>query len=345
MGCCFSEYTTPKVVAPKHNERVVSALPSMKGKVVAITGTTSGTGFCLAQALGKLGASTVILLNRKSERSVASLAKLQTASPGTTFTALECDLMNFASVRQAIAQVKAQHSSEGVDVLVCNAGVMALADERTGDGFDLQIQTNHLSHFLLVAELFPLLETAAARTGEARVVSHSSVAAYNTGGLDAKFFAKCERQTLGGDSASMSKGRWKRYGQSKLANQVFTSALAAKLSSSESKVKALVAHPGYSATGLQVTTYKDGGMSKGMIGMTSGQMQAPADGALGIIVCACRAGVKNGEYFAPGAGVGMKALKGEPKSLPLHKDFTVPEAQQALWDASEAAIGSEFSIR
>jgi len=86
---------------------------------------------------------------------------------------VECDLRSFASVEAAAKRV-AELCPEGVHVLANNAGVMALPDEATGDGFDVQMQTNHLSHFLLTRELMPLLERAAEADGEARVVNHSS---------------------------------------------------------------------------------------------------------------------------------------------------------------------------
>jgi NAD(P)-dependent dehydrogenase (short-subunit alcohol dehydrogenase family) len=127
----------------------------MSNKVVAVTGTTSGTGFVCARELGKLGA-TVILLNRQSERAQSALQELQTAAPNATFDAVTCDLQNLDSVTEAIETIKAKY--DVLDVLINNAGVMALKDQATVDGFDVQMQTNVLSHFLLTKELFPLLK-------------------------------------------------------------------------------------------------------------------------------------------------------------------------------------------
>ena len=86
---------------------------------------------------------------------------------------MRCDLASFASVRDAAAEVRVA-AADGLDCLCNNAGVMALKDEATVDGYDVQMQTNHLGHFLLTCELMPLLEKAAARRGEARVVNHTS---------------------------------------------------------------------------------------------------------------------------------------------------------------------------
>jgi NAD(P)-dependent dehydrogenase (short-subunit alcohol dehydrogenase family) len=104
------------------------------------------------------------------------------------------------------------------------AGVMALADKPAKDGYDVQMQTNHLSHFLLTSILFPALEKAATSCGSARIVNHSSTSrlAPNTP-LAAKYLEKMEEGSLGGHA-----GRWERYHQTKLANAVFTSALAVR---------------------------------------------------------------------------------------------------------------------
>ena len=152
----------------------------LTNKIAVITGTTSGTGFVCARELARKGA-TVILLNRKSARSEKSLEQLQSAVPNGKFDAIECDLQSFQSVRGAIETIKSKY--EVIDVLVNNAGVMALKDEPTVDGYDVQMQTNVLSHFLITKELFPLLR----RSEQARIVNHSSMARLG-GPLEMKYF-------------------------------------------------------------------------------------------------------------------------------------------------------------
>ena len=134
------------------------------GQVVAITGCTTGTGYFAALTFAKCGAR-VIMLNRKSERAETALSKIREAVPDAKVEHVDCDLTDFASVKKAAAELQSLCSS-GLDVLCNNAGVMALADEATADGFDVQMQTNHLSHFLLTREVFPLLEKAAEKNGE-----------------------------------------------------------------------------------------------------------------------------------------------------------------------------------
>ena len=134
-------------LANKYFERAFARLSSLEGKTVAITGTTSGTGFSAAEACGKLGAN-VILLNRPSTRADSSLALLKASNSRGKFSNIDCDLQCFKAVRSAGSKIK-EICPEGLDVLCNNAGVMALKDMPTTDGFDVQTQTNHLSHFLL----------------------------------------------------------------------------------------------------------------------------------------------------------------------------------------------------
>ena len=146
------------------------------GKVFAITGCTTGTGLAAAKLFAKKGAA-VFLLNRPSPRAEAALAAVQAvAAEECVVTHVDCDLTDFKSVRQAAAQVAVETKDSGLDVLCNNAGVMALKDVATGDGYDIQMQTNHLSHFLLSRELYPALVKAVQLRGEARIVNHSSFA-------------------------------------------------------------------------------------------------------------------------------------------------------------------------
>jgi len=154
----------------------------MTGKVVVITGTTSGTGFVCARETAKKGAS-VVLLNRKSVRSQSALKELTESVPGGKYDAVDCDLQSFDSVKSASARIKSTYNV--IDVLVNNVGVMALKDEATVDGYDVQMQTNVLSHFLLTSELFPLIK----KSREARIVNHSSMARLG-GPLVSDYFEK-----------------------------------------------------------------------------------------------------------------------------------------------------------
>ena len=154
-------------------------------------------------------------------------------------------MQSFESVKKCAPMVEALcANSGGLDALVNNAGIMGVPDTRTVDGFDVQMQTNHLSHFLLSYLLMPSLELAADTRGEARIVQHSSGARRGntkTGMLKAEFFNQCEPGTLGGDDLPAC---FNRYHQTKLSNPVFTMALHDLLSKVNSKVKSICADPG-----------------------------------------------------------------------------------------------------
>lgn len=322
-----------------------TGLPSMAGKTAVVTGTTSGTGKVAATTLAELGAK-VLVLNRSSERSTANFAELTAACPGAELHNVECDLQSFESVRSAAAKVS-ELCPEGVHVLCNNAGVMALGDVATGDGFDVQMQTNHLSHFLLTRELMPLLERAADTDGEARIVNHSSTARMSPGKtLEAKYLEKNGGQ-LGGDGSRVQNmmfggPRWVRYNQSKLANAAFTAALHARLQDKGSKVKALVAHPGLARTHLQETSVEGGGMGATFTGFFMRFAQTPEEGAMGILSCMCLPNATSGQFYGPGSG--RMAMKGKAEPFALESFYDNAETRDLLWSKSEEATGGEFVL-
>ncbi len=305
----------------------------MSNKVVAITGTTSGTGFVCAREVAKKGAK-VILLNRESERSANALKQLQEAVPGATFEAVACDLQNFESVNNAIAHIKANY--EVIDALVNNAGVMALKDGATGDGYDVQMQTNVLSHFLLTKELFPLIQ----KSSEGRIVNHSSMA--RLGGPLASEYFEAKGGDLGGDGTeeenqNFQGPRWERYHQTKLSNAVFTYALRDRLEKAGiSNVMPLVAHPGLAATNLQVTTAHDGGMDSNAEFMN--MAQSPEDGATGIIRATMDPEAKSGNFYGPTAG-----WSGYPDLLTPEDMLSDAANVNVFWEGCEKAVGA-FAI-
>lgn len=201
----------------------------------------------------------------------------------------------------------------------------------------MQMQTNHLSAFLLTKEVFPLLQKAAELRGEARIVQHSSGARNMGGQLNAKYLGK-NGGNLGGDSSSMFCGgaRWTRYGQTKLANVLFTLALRNKLLDSNiTNVKALCAAPGLAATELQKTTDESGGMGSGTWFMAYGQ--SPEDGAMSLISCCAKEGHSSGSFLEPPGMTGPPAPFYPEKEL---MGLCKPPAIKLLWDESEKAVGA-----
>ncbi|CAE7487528.1 unnamed protein product [Symbiodinium natans] len=312
-------------------------LPRVDGKVFVITGTTSGTGFVAAWVVAELGGE-VLLLNRPSQRVADSLQRLKEIVPDGKFCDVACDLQDFESVRKAAAEIKSKYTK--IYCLANNAGIMATPDEATKDGYDTQMQTNHLSHFLLTAELFPLLEAEAAANGDARIVSHSSLGRLHTvnNGLEEKYFGK-NGGNLGGDSIKLMGGAcYHRYFQTKLANSVFTYGLHEKLAARGSKVRSLCAHPGGSATNL-ANGLKHGCCADCLIGcLMPCFAQSPEDGTMGLLKCMVAPDAESGVLYGPkNSGTSGPAVPNPPKAY--END---PKAVEMLWRTSEEATGIKF---
>lgn len=329
MGFPSEDGTSMNQIETQHlNEVVAKHTQNMAGKTVAITGTTSGTGHICARELGKLGA-TVLLLNRESTRSRSALTALRDAVSDARFEAIACDLQDFASVRQAAETIRATVGK--LDVLCNNAGVMALPDQATKDGYDVQMQTNSISPFLLSSELFGLLKQSA----DGRIVNHTSMARLGAP-HESKYFGRCGGD-LGGDgteadNANFKGPRWARYHQSKLANCTFTYGLKQKLEDKGiHNVKVLLAHPGLAQTNLQVTTSQTGGMD--LDGGLMANAQSAEDGALGILRASADPKAQSGDFFGPEGWTGF------PNRLPPEDLLTDPENLRVNWEGCEAAVG------
>lgn len=341
MGNSSSQTDGPE---SKHFEQTLATLPtSLAGKVYAVTGCTSGTGLVLACVLADRG-GRVFLLNRPSSRAEAALQRVRDAAGdgnADNITHIDCDLMDFDSVRAAADKLR--EATPELDVLVNNAGIMAFRDIATKDGYDVQMQTNHLSHFLLTARVWPLLEAAAAARGDARVVQHSSIARTRAKGLNEANLGK-NGGNLGGDSVGFIPGSgplWDRYSQTKLANVAFALALrdriaAAGPDSPSAKILSLVAHPGVAYSGLASATESDSG-GLGWVGrkLIPLMQQSTEDGALGIVRCAIDNGIPTGSLVGPtgrkGPAVVMDAATEEARVPPEQRDM--------LWRLSCEATG------
>lgn len=328
MGASSSK---PNTVETKWFNDFEAGLPSLEGKTVAITGTTSGTGYVVARTAIRKGAENVLLLNRPSERATKAESSLKEEATTSNVESIPCDLQDFESVRQAASMIKTKY--QAIDVLCNNAGVMAMADKATKDGYDIQMQTNHLSHFLLTKELYPLLKNAADLRGEARIANHSSSARLMGGDLEEKYFGK-NGGNLGGDGASMILvgARWVRYHHSKLANTVFTLALNDRLGP-DSKIIATTADPGAATTNLQSTSAQDGGMQSMWMMRFA---QSAEDGSMPIINACFAPQVTRGKIWVPSMQFNMV---GPAIEQDMDKQSTKESQRDLLWKLSEEACG------
>lgn len=319
---------TPRPV--EHYHKLVQTFPSMAGKTVLITGCTSGTGLVLARTCGKLGA-TVVMLNRPSARADKAL-KMLVEEDKAQAVFVPCDLQSYASVRAAGKTLREKFRETGCDVLCNNAGVMALPDTATPDGFDVQMQSNHLSHFLLTSEVWPLLVKAAELRGEARVVNHSSGARRIPPlALSAKHLGR-NGGHLGGDGFPGLQ-KWVRYQQSKLANILFTYALHEQKEKRQfSKIKILTAHPGPTATELQGKASSRDLVDRLILDRAAKIAHSVEDGTSGIARCCCEAGVESTAFYGP-AG---QSRTGPAVLLPPERN---PKGEALLWDESMKATG------
>ncbi len=213
---------------------------------------------------------------------------------------------------------------------------MGLPDEATVDGFDTQMQTNHLSHFLLTCGIYPLLEKAANERGEARVVNHSSNARLKPAAEITASYLQKDGGNLGGNFWSMAK--WKRYQQSKLANLLFTYALHER--NPNKKIKILCAHPGATLTGLQIKSASTGATSCLDSYILNSRMKvaySEEDGTQGILICCGKPDVNSGDFYGPI----VNPSRGEAFLLPSERN-SKPET--LLWEESMKSTGAKWTF-
>jgi NAD(P)-dependent dehydrogenase (short-subunit alcohol dehydrogenase family) len=284
-------------------------IPDMDGHTVIVTGANSGIGRAAARALAGAGAQVILAVRDLDKGRVAA-----DTMPGKT-EVRALDLANLQSVREFAAGWDG-----GIDLLINNAGVMVPPLTRTADGFELQLGTNHLGHFALTNLLLEHI------TG--RVVTVSSTA---------ERFGRIDFDDLNWERKPYK--AWRAYGQSKLANLLFTSELQRRLELAGSSVLATAAHPGYAATNLQ----SHSGSRMLELGMAIGNRVIAQDedgGALPTLYAAV-ADIPGGSYAGPG---GFMESRGAPKLVQRSKAAKNGDVARRLWDMSEVLTGVSFPL-
>lgn len=295
-------------------------IPDQSGKTFVVTGANSGLGLAATTALVAHGA-TVIAACRNLEK-----AAPLTALPGPgTVDLRRIDLADLASIAEFAAGVLADHPD--LDVLLNNAGVMALPRSETADGFERQLGVNHLGHFALTGRLLPALLAAPA----GRVVTVSS-GAHKFGSMNFTDLM-----------SERSYSRWRVYGQAKLANLLFTYELQEKLSAAGARAIAVAAHPGYADTNLQTAHAKEVGSGIEERLSTLGNKifaQSAEQGALPELFAAVAQGVMGGDYYGPD---GIAEMRGHPKLVRPTSAAKDPMAAARLWAESVRLTGVTYS--
>ncbi len=294
-------------------------IPSQLGKSAVVTGATGGLGYETALALAKAGAE-VILTGRDDRKGQSAIEKISREVPGAK---VKCESLDLASLASIADFSQRMHSRKSLDILLNNAGVMALPRRQTtADGFEMQFGTNYLGHFALTARLMPLLR----RASGPRVVNVSSLA-HRTGFID---FDDLQGARV--------YSPWKAYGQSKLATLIFALALQRRSDAAGWNLTSNAAHPGFARTGLFASG--PGGLLSLATDFAAPFFgQSAADGARPILFAATSPRAKPGAYYGPG---GIGELRGAPAPALIMPQARDVATAARLWDVSEKLAGTSF---
>ena len=298
-------------------------LGDLGARRVLITGGNSGIGLEAARVLARRGALVVIGC-RDLEKGTRALADIRASAPGATVELLRLDLADLAVVEAAAEEYRARFGH--LDVLVNNAGVMAVPYRATVDGFEMQFGTNHLGHFALGGHLLPALLAGT----RARVVTVSS-------GMH-----KFGRMSWDNLDASSGYWKWPAYSMSKLANLLYTFELQRRAAGAGVDLIAVAAHPGYASTNLQGAGPRmTGGAVRaqawGVVNAIAGQ--SAARGSLPTVYAAVAPDVVGGDYIGPS---GLGELRGHPVKVRATRRARDPRAAARLWSVSEKLTGVRY---
>jgi NAD(P)-dependent dehydrogenase (short-subunit alcohol dehydrogenase family) len=281
-------------------------IPDQTGRTFVVTGANSGLGEATARQLAAHGAHVIMACRnvKKAEAVAATITGNVAIRP--------LDLADLASVRGFA------NATGDIDVLINNAGVMALPKTRTADGFEMQFGTNFLGHFALTGLLLPKISS--------RVVTLSSFA-HRMGRIDLDDLNWHKRRYH----------RWAAYGQSKLADLMFALELQRRLAVSSKTVISVAAHPGYAATELQSHTesFQDKVMAFGNHLIA----QSAASGALPTLYAATMPDVAGGDYYGPDR---FGEMRGHPKKVNAARAAKDTAVAAKLWTKAQSLTGVSF---
>jgi NAD(P)-dependent dehydrogenase (short-subunit alcohol dehydrogenase family) len=297
-------------------------IPDQAGRRAVVTGANTGLGFQTARGLAAHGAE-VILAVRDTAKGERAAERIRAEAPGGAVEVRPLDLADLSSVRAF-----ADGLDGDLDLLVNNAGVMALPRRETADGFEMQLGTNHLGHFALTG----LLLGALLRRPDPRVVTLSS---------NAHKMGRMNFDNLQGERRYQ---RWMAYGQSKLANLLFALELQRRASAAGTPLISVAAHPGYAATELQRRGAEmDGNPVKVKLTALMNRVIAQSDaaGALPSLYAATQPGLPGGAYVGPD---GPGEFRGAPKLVSPTGAARDEDDARRLWEVSEELTGVRYDF-
>nr|WP_090338654.1 SDR family NAD(P)-dependent oxidoreductase [Mycolicibacterium malmesburyense]CRL66611.1 short chain dehydrogenase [Mycolicibacterium malmesburyense] len=294
-------------------------IPDQSGRTAIVTGANSGLGYDTAAALAAKGAR-VVLAVRNLDKGNEAVDRIKKSAPNAVVSLAELDLSSLGNVRRAADELRAAHPR--IDLLINNAGVMYLPNrETTEEGFEMQFGTNHLGHFALTGLLLDnLLSVEGSRVVTVSSVGHRIMA----------------RIRFEDPHFETGYNRVRAYGQSKLANLMFTYELQRRLAAKGAETIAAAAHPGFSDTELMryIPVFVPDLVWK--------IFTQPADkGALPTLRAATDPGVQGGQYYGPD---GIGEVKGSPKLVASSAQSHDEDIQRRLWTMSEELTGVTFPV-
>ena len=295
----------------------------LTGRTAVVTGASAGIGLEIARVLADHGA-LVVLACRNAGKAERAAGQIQARNPAARLEVVGLDLARQASVRTAAAQISARYPR--LDLLINNAGVMEPPYERTEDGFELTLATNHLGHFALTGLVLDRLLA----TPGSRVVTMSSQGHWE-GVMN--FDDLQSEHSYQPDTA---------YFQSKLANLLFTYELDRRLRAARAPVSALGAHPGVVATDLFRTRSRlnQALISPRLRAVNFWFAQSVQMGALPALRAAADPRAQSGEFYGPR----RRYDTGYPVVVPSSARSREVADQARLWAVSEELTGVRFGL-
>jgi NAD(P)-dependent dehydrogenase (short-subunit alcohol dehydrogenase family) len=299
-------------------------IPDLTGGTAVVTGGNGGLGLVCAHELAAKGAH-VVLAARDQEKARIAEEQIHARNEAASTEIVPLDLGSLASVQTAAATITSRHGR--VDILMNNAGVMAMPERRTEDGFEMQFGVDHLGHFALTAHLLPTL----LRAPRARVVTVTSTGRFLGRSVNPR------NPHLQGRYRP-----WRAYAQAKSANFYFALGLQQRFETAGVRAASLVAHPGLSNTDLQARAVREGGAGWGAAVselMAARGGMSPAEGARPQLRAATDPHARGGELYAP-----RYVSTGPPARRPIVRRWDLQRHIDVLWDVSERETGVALRV-